>query len=136
MPSVRSVHETILYGDDVPAVAAFYRDVIGLREIGTPAPGSAAFRLPEGDAVLLIFSRELASTPGRGVPIHGAHGPGHIAFRAHPEPGALDAWTSRFTQHAVKIELDRTWALGGRSTYVRDPAGNSVEIVEGTIWAP
>ena len=31
-------------------------------------------------------------------------------------------------------EREITWPLGGRSVYVRDPSGNSVEFVEGEIW--
>jgi catechol 2,3-dioxygenase-like lactoylglutathione lyase family enzyme len=34
----------------------------------------------------------------------------------------------------VEIEREITWPLGGRSVYFRDPAGNSVEFVEGEIW--
>jgi len=46
----------------------------------------------------------------------------------------LDQWLKRFAELEVEVELDRTWNRGGRSLYVRDPAGNSVELVEGEIW--
>ncbi|MBU6413805.1 MAG: VOC family protein [Planctomycetes bacterium] len=93
---------------------------------------SAARAFPTGDAVLLLFHPAYAATPGRGVPTHGTTGPGHIAFRV--TAGMLDQWLKRFAELEVEVELDRTWKRGGRSLYVRDPAGNSVELVEGEIW--
>jgi catechol-2,3-dioxygenase len=46
----------------------------------------------------------------------------------------LNHWLQRFAELEVAVELDRTWKRGGRSLYVRDPAGNSIELVEGDIW--
>ena len=34
----------------------------------------------------------------------------------------------------VDIETEVEWPGGGRSIYVRDPAGNSVELASSTIW--
>lgn len=134
MPSLLGVHETVLYGPDVRALAAFYRDVLGLTPVGNADDQSAALRLPRGDAVLLLFNPEYAAQEGRGVPAHGARGPGHVAFRV---PSAeLDAWRAALTARGIPIELERGWSRGGRSIYIRDPAGNSVEIVEGEIWPP
>lgn len=135
MPTIQGIHETVLYGDDVPALAAFYGEVLGLRAIGTTDALSAALRMPPGggDAVLLLFNPKLASAPGRGVPSHGAVGAGHIAFRV--APGTLAEWREHFVRLALPIELERGWNRGGRSIYVRDPAGNSVELVEGEVWA-
>lgn len=130
--TVRHVHETVLYAGDVPASARFFADVLGLRAIGGGDPDSASLRLPEGDAVLLIFSPSHARREGRGVPAHGTDGAGHIAFRV--AAGSLDAWLVTLARHGVPVELDRTWPRGGRSLYVRDPAGNSVELVDGRIW--
>ncbi len=137
---VRGVHETVLYARDVAACAAFYRDVISLRPIGTPTELSAALRLPEGDAVLLIFNPAQASQPGRGVPSHGAWGVGpdggangHVAFRI--DSGGVAVWRERLAAAAAPIEMEVAWQRGGRSIYTRDPAGNSVEFVEGLVWA-
>lgn len=145
-PDVRAVHETVLYARDVAACATFYRDVIGLRPVGTPSEVSAVLRLPEGDAVLLIFNPEHAARADRGVPSHGAWGVatgggatasganGHIAFRAG-EAGVA-AWVERLAVAGVKIEMEVPWERGGRSIYMRDPAGNSVELIEGRVWPP
>lgn len=90
------------------------------------------FRLGAGDSVLLIFDPRHAATGGRGVPTHGTVGPGHVAFGVGK--GELAWWRQRLETAGVAIELERDWPRGGRSVYVRDPAGNSVEMVEGAIW--
>jgi catechol 2,3-dioxygenase-like lactoylglutathione lyase family enzyme len=128
---VTGVYETVLYADDVAAAAAFYADVLGLRLVDGPDELAAAFRLEDG-GVLLIFDPSRSSVPGRPAPSHGASGVGHVAFSV--EEGALDGWSERLRECGVEIELERGWHRGGRSIYVRDPAGNSVELVEGELW--
>jgi catechol 2,3-dioxygenase-like lactoylglutathione lyase family enzyme len=125
------VYETVLYAEDVRACAAFYADVLGLRLIEPIADLAAAFRLDDG-GVLLIFDPERASQPGRLVPSHGARGEGHVALSVGE--GELDRWTERLRSRGFEIEREITWPPGGRSIYVRDPAGNSVELVEGEAW--
>ena len=129
MPRIQGVHETVLYSDDVPALVAFYTDVVGLTEIDAPDDHSAAFRLDDGN-VLLVFDPGRTSTPGRFVPEHGTTGAGHVAFRVDD----LDAAARDLGAHTVGIEREITWPKGGRSVYFRDPANNSVEFVEGEIW--
>jgi predicted O-methyltransferase YrrM len=46
----------------------------------------------------------------------------------------LDEWRGRLSQRGIVIEREVEWPLGGRSLYVRDPAGNSVELVYGRVW--
>jgi catechol 2,3-dioxygenase-like lactoylglutathione lyase family enzyme len=127
------VHETVLYAIDVAAAASFYRDSLGLRAISAPDEHSAAFRL-DGDGVLLIFDPNRSSEPGRYVPSHGAHGQGHVAFAV--VQGELEPAIAQLADNGVAIEREITWPLGGRSVYVRDPAGNSVELIEGEVWEP
>jgi len=130
---LRSVHETVLYATDIAATERFFCDVLRLRGIGASDGLSAAFRIPEGDAVLLVFHPDHAAAPNRSVPRHGTRGVGgHVAFRV--DAGSLDDWQTRFANAGVAIEMDRTWERGGRSLYVRDPAGNSIELVDGEIW--
>jgi catechol 2,3-dioxygenase-like lactoylglutathione lyase family enzyme len=126
------IYETVLYASDVAAATAFYAEVVGLRAIDPPDEGSAAFRLDDG-GLLLIFDPARSSSPGRFVPSHGADGDGHVAFRVGP--GELEPYGERLRSAGLEIEREITWPLGGRSIYVRDPAGNSVEFVEGEIWA-
>ena len=128
---ITGVYETVLYATDVAAAAAFYADVLGLRLVDGPDELAAGFRLDDG-GVLLIFEPSRASLPGRPVPSHGATGAGHVAFSV--EDGTLERWTEALRERGVEIELEKEWQRGGRSIYVRDPAGNSVELVEGDLW--
>ena len=128
-PAVRGVYETVLYARDVASAVDFFVDVVGLRAIDPPGDLSAAFRLPDG-GLLLIFDPSHSSEPGRFVPSHGAEGEAHIAVRVD----AVAAWREHLERAGVEIEREIQWSETGRSIYVRDPAGNSVEFVEGEIW--
>ena len=129
----RRVYETVLYSQDVPTTAAFYSEAIGLRLVDGPDDLAAAFRLDDG-GVLLIFDPARSGMPGRPVPSHGSEGPGHIAFSVGE--GELDACADELRSRGIEIEREVAWPQGGRSIYVRDPAGNSVELVEGDLWPP
>lgn len=128
-PGVTRLYETAIYADDVPAAARFYAEVVGLRPIASPDAHSAAFRTPDG-GVLLIFDPKRTSGSGRFVPPHGARGAGHLAFSVEALATAAEALVA----HSVEVEREIEWPRGGRSVYFRDPAGNSVEFVEGEIW--
>ena len=130
-PSIESVYETSVYGRDLAAMAAFYEDVLGLRRAGGIDEIGVTFRLPDG-GVLLVFDPAGAAAPGRLVPPHGAHGSGHVAFSV--TPGELDRWRDELRTAGVDIETEVEWGSRGRSLYIRDPAGNSVELVGGDIW--
>jgi catechol 2,3-dioxygenase-like lactoylglutathione lyase family enzyme len=125
---ISRVYETVLYAGDVAAAHDFYRDVLGLRAVDFDEV-AAAFRLDDG-AMLLVFAPQLSSQPGRRrVPSHGATGAGHVAFSVD----RVEEWRERLRAVGLDIEREVDWD-GGRSIYVRDPAGNSVELVEGDIW--
>jgi len=129
---ILGVYETVLYAPDPRAAAEFYRDVLGLEQLEDPDDLSAVFRLPAGH-VLLLFNPRLSSQPGRPVPSHGSAGPGHIAFAI--EGGAYEDAVARLREKGIEIEREIDWGRG-RSVYFRDPAGNSVELVDGDIWPP
>ncbi|MDQ2981807.1 MAG: VOC family protein [Actinomycetota bacterium] len=127
------VYETVLYASDVAATAAFYSDILRLRLLEDPDELSAVFRLDDG-GVLLLFDPDRSSAPGRPVPSHGATGPGHVALSV--APSSLDAIAAELHRRGIEIERELSWDEGGRSLYVRDPAGNSVELIEGEAWLP
>jgi catechol 2,3-dioxygenase-like lactoylglutathione lyase family enzyme len=131
-PQLQRIYETVLYAGDIAAVREFYAQVLGLDSGPTPDDSFAAFGLP-GGAVLLIFDPAQSATPGRDVPSHGASGDGHLAFSVGEE--GLDPWRRRLAEHGIELEREITWPTGAVSIYCRDPAGNSVELVDGQIWA-
>lgn len=128
-----AILETVLYAADPASCAAFYQRVFGL-VLMREAEGRFCF-LRCGDHMLLIFAPLAASEPKqqKGIPAHGCFGQGHICFAA-ASPAELDRWKAQLTALDVAIEYEQDWPEGGRSLYMRDPAGNSVEIAERTIW--
>jgi catechol 2,3-dioxygenase-like lactoylglutathione lyase family enzyme len=126
--------ETAIYARDLEAARRFYQDVFGLVLV-TRDPGRHVF-FRCGTSVLLIFDPAATVVPSRAggsvVPAHGTHGPGHFALAVRAAD--LPAWRERLTEHGVSIEAEVVWPGGGHSLYVRDPAGNSVELASPAIW--
>jgi catechol 2,3-dioxygenase-like lactoylglutathione lyase family enzyme len=127
---VRGVLETCLYTGTLEATARFYQEVLGLEPLSRVPGRHAFFRCGEG--VLLLFDPARTEVAGGEVPPHGARGPGHVAFHVPQEE--LDAWRSRLRSLRVEVESEVRWPRGGRSLYLRDPAGNSVELTSPAIW--
>ena len=123
------VLETILYVDDLEAAERFYGGPLGLALDSRKEGLFAFFRI--GDAMLLLFEPG-ASRRSRGVPAHGAEGPGHACFAV--AEGELDGWKERLEAAGIAVEHEQEWPRGGRSFYFRDPAGNSLEIATPRIW--
>jgi catechol 2,3-dioxygenase-like lactoylglutathione lyase family enzyme len=127
--------ESALYVDDLDAAEAFYGGILGLGRITRAEGRHVFFRCGEG--VLLLFiaaATEVPPAPDARLPVppHGTRGPGHLCFRASREE--IGEWKDRLAGHGVAIEADFEWPSGGRSIYVRDPAGNSIEFAEAKIW--
>ena len=123
------IFESVLYATDLGAAEQFYSGVLGL-EVITRSDLVVSFRCSDG--VLLVFNPELSSAAGRDVPSHGRLGSGHVAFVA--TESELQQWKERLTSAGIEIEKVVEWEQGGRSIYVRDPAGNSVEFAPLTLW--
>lgn len=121
--------ETCLYVRDLAAARRFYVDLLGL-EVDSERPGVFLFLRLER-AMLLLFDPD--ATARQAVPpAHGAHGPGHVCFAVRE--AELEAWRARLAAAGIAIEHEQSWPRGGRSLYVRDPAGNSVEFASPRIW--
>ncbi|PYL95923.1 MAG: glyoxalase/bleomycin resistance/extradiol dioxygenase family protein [Verrucomicrobia bacterium] len=123
------IFETVLYAEDLAAAEWFYHEALGL-EVLKRSNLTVVFRC--GGGVLLIFDPRKSAAPDRDVPSHGTTAVGHIAFAA--KPGDLDAWREQLRQAGVPIEREVDWDEGGHSIYLRDPAGNVVELAPPTIW--
>lgn len=88
--------------------------------------------------MLLIFNPFQSRIPTRSGPPVPPHGPspgqGHACFAA---VGAeINGWRETFEGAGVPIEANFLWPNGARSLYVRDPARNSVEFAEPSLWDP
>lgn len=127
-----AILETAIYADDLDAAAEFYGDVFGMTEV-LRVPGRHVF-FGCGPGMLLIFNPQATQVPGGDLPVptHGAAGQGHMCFRV--EADVLDAWAEKLTEAGIEIEADFCWPNGARSIYVRDPAGNSIELAEPKLW--
>lgn len=133
--NVSSVLETCLYASDLPAAAKFYTEVLGLKLISQEPDRHVFFRC--GSSVVLVFNPQITGVKesevgGAIIPLHGAEGPGHLAFRS--ADADLDRWKAHLADHRVEIESEVDWPGGGRSLYFRDPAGNSLELATPSVW--
>lgn len=129
------VLETALYVEDLDAAEQFYGSVLGLERIARVDGRHVFFRC--GEAVLLLFDPRATAvwTPSidhASVPPHGATGAGHVAFAIRDAD--VGSWRSYLETRGIGIESEVTWPRGGRSLYVRDPAGNSVELASPLLW--
>lgn len=134
-PVIDGVLETCLYTRDLETAKEFYGEILGLPLITEEPSRHIFFRCGQG--MLLIFDpTRTTKTAGQvgGVPIprHGTEGAGHICFRVDDEE--LLTWRERLESAGVEIEAVVDWPGGGRSIYVRDPAGNSIEFAPARIW--
>jgi catechol 2,3-dioxygenase-like lactoylglutathione lyase family enzyme len=134
-PALPSVLESALYCPDLDAAERFYHDVLGLDVIARQVGRHVFLRCGEG--VVLLFDPRATADPTQAsglppIPRHGAHGPGHLAFRI-PEYD-IDRWRSYLIAAGIPIETELRWPQGGYSLYLRDPAGNSIELATGALW--
>jgi len=128
---VDDVLECCIYAPDVSLAADFYSSVLGL-EIFSSAPDRHAF-FRCGGRVFLLFNPQ-RTLESDSVPAHGAQGPGHVAFSVQEQD--LPKWREHLERCGIAIEAELQWPGGGRSIYLRDPAGNSVELAPARIWEP
>ncbi|MGB3141090.1 MAG: VOC family protein, partial [Aestuariivirga sp.] len=119
----RHILETVLYAEDLSAARRFYGKVLGL-PIYQEVDGRLVFFRCAGQ-MLLLFNPKLSGSQrsDKGPPAHGTKGNGHVCFRATVEE--LKVWQKHFESQGIAIERIVDWPDGGRSIYVRDPAGNS-----------
>jgi catechol 2,3-dioxygenase-like lactoylglutathione lyase family enzyme len=129
------VLESCLYATDLDAAERFYREVIGLEKHAREDGRHVFFRCADG--MVLIFNPQHTSTVrtsvgGAELPLHAARGAGHLAFAVHESD--IEAWRAHLARCGVAIESEVHWSQGGTSLYIRDPAGNSIELVSPSVW--
>ncbi len=122
-----NILETCIYARDLRAARQFYEEILGLECFVFKPPRQAFF--DAGDGVFLVFNPD-ETRQDEELPPHGADGSGHVCFRI--DPGELDTWRQTFEDADLEVH-EATWP-NGDSLYVRDPAGNLVEVAPGAIW--
>ena len=130
MQPIAGVLETVLYAEDLDAAERFYGEVLGL-QLDSRKPGLFCFFRAGPAHAAAVRSR------GRLPQSHGAAARCHrrgtrLLRRARGRARRLEAATA--SRRASTIEHEQTWPRGGRSFYVRDPAGNSIELATPRIW--
>ncbi len=125
---VGKIRETAIYGRNLDEMEEFYSRILGL-ELYSKKDGAFLF-YKVGDGMLLIFNPDYTRR-NESVPPHGCDGEGHVAFDRGSR--TIEEWEEYLQSMGVKIEAVVKWN-GGKSIYFRDPAGNSVEIIEPSIW--
>jgi catechol 2,3-dioxygenase-like lactoylglutathione lyase family enzyme len=130
-----SITETCLYAESLEKAEHFYSEVMGFELVMKEKERHLFYKCENG--MLLIFNPRHTSNVqtevnGKPVPLHGAKGPGHIAFSV--ENDAYDEWKTRLRKKNIEIESEIEWPGNARSFYFRDPAGNSLEIITGNMW--
>jgi catechol 2,3-dioxygenase-like lactoylglutathione lyase family enzyme len=134
---VQGLGEIAIRCVDFDAMAAFYRDVIGLEVMSLNAEGGIAFfKISNGVAghtnVLALF-RDGAGTTDAAAdaskpPLAGARSSLHhiaLSLPFEEQEAAMRWYESRGLEYSVEI-FD--WA-GWRGVFAQDPDGNSVELV-------
>ena len=130
-----AILESALYVSDLAAAETFYRDRLGLSLVGKVDGRHVFFRC--GDGVLLLVNAEATKVPPAPdarlkVPPHGTVGDGHLCFTASADE--IAQWREHLAAKKIAIESEFEWPQGGRSIYIRDPSGNSIEFAEPRIW--
>ncbi len=132
---ITGIIETCLYAEDLSAAKHFYQGLPGITLVSEENGRHLFFRC--ANQMLLIFnprhtSKEQTEVNGSIIPLHGAIGAIHIAFKI--EKDTLDNWKALLREKEIEIESEVKWPNGSASVYFRDPAGNSLEIVEPGLW--
>ena len=123
----------VFYVKDLEQSLAFYRDLLGFKEIGRVFNGAAA-ALTSGRTHHELLLIQVGDAPG--PPQGRRRGLYHIGIKVGDSLGELRAAKRELEQAAVAIDgmSDHTVS---QSLYLRDPDGNEVELyvdAEESLW--
>ena len=124
-PSHAGLRHVALNVRDMDAMKRFYVDLLGFAIEWAPDPDN--LYLSSGIDNLALH-RSTAPTASREKPVEGS-ALDHLGVIVRT-PDAVDEWASFLERSGVTIDArPRTHRDGARSCYVRDPDGNSVQII-------
>lgn len=127
--SLIGLDHVVLRVSNLPAVTAFYLDVLGCT-LEREEPELGLYQLRAGRSLIdLVTVTGKLGAPGGAGP--GAQGRNLEHFAIEIDPFDEDAIRRHLTAHAIAVDESgpRFGARGwGRSIYVRDPEGNRVEL--------
>ena len=107
----------------------FYARIFGFRKVRDFGERGCALRAGERQALLLFKKGGSLGIPSP----HDGDGELHIAF-AIPAT-ELTRWEEWLGENQIEIEERRTWDLGGKSIYFRDPDRHLLEIATPGVWS-
>jgi predicted enzyme related to lactoylglutathione lyase len=112
---------------DFAAVAAYYRDVIGLTpQFATVEPPYAAFKPEQGSSLCLHDRADLAAMLGEGVLREAARSDAALVSLRVED---LDAYLAEVTARGAEaVAGPVNFGERVRSAYLRDPEGNLIEL--------
>ncbi|SFJ30782.1 VOC family protein [Jannaschia pohangensis] len=131
-----SIHHVNLQAKDVRATAAFYSNVLGMKEAPWAFPKTRGYLPGDPDKLALMGDGRdshsglhlIAPDPefaSKNNLIHNPSVGGHVAFQVND----LDAVIARLTAAGVPFSVTGEFAIPGlRHVYVNDPEGNLIEI--------
>ena len=126
--AVRSLGEIALRVNDLDGMQRFYGEIIGL-ELLRRFPTAVFFKIAQGygghTQILALFDRS-QSSPGLQVSADRST-IDHIAFAI--ARGDFEAEKARLEQHGLVVDTEEHAWVYWRSLYVKDPEGNTVELV-------
>lgn len=128
-PKSEGILESSLYVNDVVGSARFYEKIFGFRTISDFGERGCAMQAGNRQ-VLLLFKKggsRLIQSP------HDGDGELHVAF-AIPT-SELSSWEAWLAENGIEVEEKRTWELGGKSVYFRDPDRHLIEIATPGVWS-
>ena len=127
----RGMHEFVLEVADLDVAVAFYRDVIGLKEVARWTGERKAVWFDTGDTVAISLWTNETSIGA----LHGGRGGSHVHFALRIPGGSVGAVEQRLKDlgyTTTYIEFDD----GNVSVYFTDPDGNCVELMDAKVdWS-
>jgi catechol 2,3-dioxygenase-like lactoylglutathione lyase family enzyme len=122
-PTHRGLRHLALNVRNLPAMKAFYVDLLGFRVEWEP--DSDNVYLTSGVDNLALH-RAPAGEPGQ---VSGTGALDHLGLIV-AAAGDVDDWAAHLEAHGVTIDMrPKTHRDGARSCYVRDPDGNRVQVI-------